>query len=91
LADRRRAVFLFADVRYWHLADITLAAGMSAFVGKADVLLLVPMSANDPKQTWVHRLSFGAGLMVLDTPHKITTDTAYQASVAESSVLLPPE
>ena len=49
------------------------------------------MSANDPKRTWVHPLSFGAGLMVLDTPHKVITETAYQASVAESSVALPPE
>jgi len=29
--------------------------------------------------------------MVLETPHKVITDTAYQASVAESSVALPPE
>ena len=35
--------------------------------------------------------SLGAGLMVLDSPHKDITDTAYQASVAESSVVLPPE
>ena len=48
------------------------------------------VSANDPKRTWVHPLSFGAGLMVLDTPHKVITETAYQASVAESSVALPP-
>jgi len=31
-----------------------------------------------------------ARLMMLDTPYKVITDMAYQASVAESSVALPP-
>ena len=58
---------------------------------KRTCLFALQMSAYDPKRTWVHPLSFGAGLMVLDTPHKVITETAYQASVAESSVALPPE
>jgi len=59
--------------------------------GKADMPFALHLSACDPRRTWVRSLSFGAGLMVLETPHKVITDTAYQASVAESSVALPPE
>ena len=64
---------------------------MSAIGTKQTWASALHMSAFDPKRTWVHPLSFGAGLMVLDTPHKVITETAYQASVAESSVALPPE
>ena len=42
----------FADVRYWHLADIELCSANVRFWGvKRPSLFALPMSAYDPKRT----------------------------------------
>ena len=56
-----------AAVRYWHLANMSIMPANVRFRGQ---------SGHGPSRMCCYRLSFDAGLLVLDTPHKIITDTA---------------